>query len=320
MVLQVDDTFIDALACNTELLTLNLSQTAVTNKGLLTLFKRVPRITTLIADGCQSLQGSIPGLCALVGLSNLSFSGCRDVSAADVLLSISSATRLTKLNLSWCRGERSCNRDPTRAVAVLQGLQVLLLDNAALPDPVAALHAALGLRSITQLSMSGFTFPDCTEHSLCSSDGDADSGEDDVWSQASATIAASWPGGELAQVTSHEPRNMRSFGHPAARMYKRLDFTPRPSRLTMLTLWSSNVRLRALFILEIAQCDDHATLSEFSSSLLRLLRLWVRGRDLVLLCSCLIMHGSLWLASQTWSTSMLASRISATKRCRILHL
>lgn len=280
----MDDTFIDTLACNTELLTLNLSQTAVTNKGLLCLCKRVPHINTLIAEGCSSLQGSIPGLCALAGLSHLSLCGCRDVSPADVLLSISSATGLTKLNLSWCQGKGSYGKDATRALVALQGLQVLLLDNTRLPDPVAALHAALGLRCLTQLSMSGFTFPDCVDPSLYGSDGGNGSSEeqDELCSHDSATIAASWPGSEVAHLTPDESRHMCPFDHAAAQMFRRVASAPRgcgirPSRLTMLTLWSANVRPGTPFSMELVSCHRTMTSPVFGSSLLRLLHLWWSG-------------------------------------------
>lgn len=241
--LQVDDAFIDALVSNTELHTLNFSQTAVTNKGMLLLCKSVPRITSLIAEGCTGLQGSMPGLCEFSSLSKLSLSGCRHVSAADVVSSISAATGLTHLNLSWCTGTQRCRVDLTRALLSLQALQELLLDHATLMDPVAALQAALSLPCLAQLSMSSFPFSTSDDQNQFASGNFLDgSDEVDDSSEESETIRASWAGDQAVQLASDVTGHVHSSDHHAADRIRKSVSAPLPTApLTMLTLRSSNV-------------------------------------------------------------------------------
>jgi hypothetical protein len=239
----VDDTFLYALASSTGLRTLNLSQTSVTNKGFWHLCQCAPQITSLVADGCTSLHGSVPGLRALSSLSKLSLSGCRHVSAAQAVLSISAATQLTHLNLSWCMGAHHCSGDPARVLAGLPDLRVLLLDHAALPEPAEALRAALSLPHLTHLSMSDFPFPACDEHGLLTSENCLDGNEEQEYlsSDGSETIHASWTG-EVIQRISPVPSRLSVNEHPARRMLKAPATGPGAINLTMLTLRSSTVR------------------------------------------------------------------------------
>jgi hypothetical protein len=242
----VDDAFIDVLATNTALHTLNLSQTFVTNTGLLLLCNSVPRITTLVADGCPGLHGSIPGLCALSRLSKLSLSGCDNVSASHVVLSIAAATGLTYLNLSWCKGTQHCEGDPTGVLVRLKALKVLLLDYTFLPPELceAALHAVLELRSLTQLCMSEFDFQICDDQGLLASANclDGSDVQEDYSCDESGTIQASWAGEEAMQLESEAPSRRLVFDQGASCMKTLVYIRPVTAKLTKLTLRSSVVR------------------------------------------------------------------------------
>jgi hypothetical protein len=313
--LQVDDAFINALATNTSLHTLNLSQTFVTNKGMLILCRNVPHITTLVADGCPGLYGAIPGLSALSSLSKLSLCGCDQVSASHVILSIAAVTRLTYLNLSWCKGSLHCEGDPAAALVRLQALQVLLLDHACLPPElcVAALHAALGLRCLTQLCMSESAFPFCDDQSLLTTanclDGSDMQGE--YSSDESDTIQASWAGEEAMQLESCTHRHIPGFDQGASLVKMSLSISPVTAKLTKLTLRSCLVRFFTHLLLSWSTGGLHI--------LMYSIRTEIFGHSARAVCSSHTAHGSLLPAWPTWSPLMPASPILTIQRCQHWH-
>jgi hypothetical protein len=253
------------LARNKHLHSLNLSQTAVTNKGLQHLAS-TSQITSLILDGCSNLQRGLPGLQALPELAHLSLSVCRQLSPYLVLGSLQKASGLTHLNLAWCQGAAPCELREVHALSKLTGLRTLLLDNAALP--AKAFQGVLSLPHLTSLGASGFAFPAaeaCLSHAVdklwgssrpegaAPADDDAMrlsssslslSDELDMHVDAeSGTIAAEWQALSTSTEPLDEIRPNRFDGPAPLLPHCKVSAQPSLTNLSALTLRWSNVWL-----------------------------------------------------------------------------
>lgn len=122
--MQVGDGVLPCLTPCHALKRLNLSNTAITAEGLLAL-PRFPHLAALTVEKCRRVHGSVPGLQALPSLESLSFSRSVEVSATAVLSSLRNCTRLTALDLSWCKGAQQPYHLALEGCRNLRHLQVL---------------------------------------------------------------------------------------------------------------------------------------------------------------------------------------------------
>lgn len=158
--LQVDDRVVTTIAENTQLHSLNLSNTSITSDGLASL-SGLLHLSKVELNQCEKLNEAIPVLKSLINLQHVSVSQSRQLSPCYIISSLKNATKITYLDLSWCQSSAGSARRALVTLPKLQQLHTLCMDNACLP--VELFTSVLLLPNLSRLGACGHSFPTSTD-------------------------------------------------------------------------------------------------------------------------------------------------------------